>query len=275
MHPVIKHIKNRKNKSVPVNDGRKIALVLFGGLMTGVRGAGSVIALEELGLRSAFEEVYAISAGFANASYFLSGQTKMGTSIYYDELSGNKFIYFPRLWNICNVPYLMNVMRKVKPLNVKNIIKNPTKIFTRLKNLKTKKAEYVEGNKLNVNAYFKILNVSISMPYLNPGSTKIKGVNYKDPDLTDIQLIEHVQQVLQSDNTDILIIYNYQQQKKIINKVIKLPKNRVYEISPNESWYMNRICTDSKILKNETIKMGNRVKRILGGKSPIKLYKEV
>ncbi len=50
MHSVIRALSNRRGKCVPVNDGRKISLVLCGGLMTGVRSAGAMIALEELGL---------------------------------------------------------------------------------------------------------------------------------------------------------------------------------------------------------------------------------
>ena len=59
-HPVIKHLLARKNKKVPVKDGRKIVLVLCGGAMAGIRGAGFLIALKELGLDNAFDEIYAL-----------------------------------------------------------------------------------------------------------------------------------------------------------------------------------------------------------------------
>ena len=55
MHSVIEHILARKDKAVPVNDGRKIALVLYGGLMTGVCGAGALQAFKEMGLGKAMQ----------------------------------------------------------------------------------------------------------------------------------------------------------------------------------------------------------------------------
>ena len=92
MHPVIQHILNRRGKKVPVNDGRKITLILFGGVMTGIRGAASMIVFEDLGLSGSFDSIYSSSSGFPNAAYLLSGQTRLGTSIYYEELSGSKFL---------------------------------------------------------------------------------------------------------------------------------------------------------------------------------------
>jgi len=94
MHPVIQHILQRKGVKVPVNDGRKITLVLFGGLMSSVRGASAMVVFQDLGLSYSFDSIYTVSAGFPNASYMLSGDTRLGTSIYYDDLSGSRFFNF-------------------------------------------------------------------------------------------------------------------------------------------------------------------------------------
>ena len=57
MHPVIENIYNRRNKKVPVKDGRKIVMLLYGGVMSGMRGSGALISLHQLGLAHAFDEI--------------------------------------------------------------------------------------------------------------------------------------------------------------------------------------------------------------------------
>lgn len=118
-HSVIKNILARKNFSVPINDGKKICLVLFGGIMISVRGAGALTELEKLGLAHTFDEIYSMSSGFLNASYFLADQMSLGTRAYYENFSGLKFLNPFRFWKLANIDYLMKVIRKIKPLNTK------------------------------------------------------------------------------------------------------------------------------------------------------------
>src|SRR5207244_13520104 len=58
----------------PPDPSRKLGLVIEGGGMRGVISAGSLLALDLLGFREIFDEIYAASAGGVNAAYFLSGQ---------------------------------------------------------------------------------------------------------------------------------------------------------------------------------------------------------
>ena len=60
--------------------------------MRGVVSAGMVSALEELGLTHAFDAVYGSSAGAINAAYFLAGQARLGTTIYYEDINNARFI---------------------------------------------------------------------------------------------------------------------------------------------------------------------------------------
>ncbi len=64
--------------------------------MRGVVSAGMVSALEELGLTHAFDAVYGSSAGAINAAYFLAGQARMGTTIYYEDINNRHFINLGR-----------------------------------------------------------------------------------------------------------------------------------------------------------------------------------
>src|SRR6266849_4636903 len=68
---------------------QKVIMYLGGGAMLGVFGAGFVTRLQEKGAYKFIEAIYGASAGAMNASYFLSRQTKLGSSIYYEELTKN------------------------------------------------------------------------------------------------------------------------------------------------------------------------------------------
>src|SRR5262245_6066897 len=60
----------------------KLGLVIEGGGMRGAISAGALVALERLGLTSAFDEVLGESAGALNACYFLAGAAALGARIY-------------------------------------------------------------------------------------------------------------------------------------------------------------------------------------------------
>src|SRR3989338_9572076 len=129
---VLKNILARKNKLAPFEDWRKIAMVLYGGLMTGVRGAGALAALEELGLRNAFDDIYSISCGFANAASFLSGKIEKARTIYYKELTGWRFINFLHPWHILNIDYLDKVESEKNYVDIDLILQNKTRLYNRL-----------------------------------------------------------------------------------------------------------------------------------------------
>lgn len=272
IHTVIKHLLARKHKKVPIKDGRKIALVLFGGAMTGIRGAGSMIALKELGLDNAFDEIYCSSAGFCNASYLLSGNPEEGTSLYYEELSGHKFINLRKVWDLADVDYVIRCVKKAKPLNVKNILAHPTKLFVQVDNLIKKEIEFYEVHQHSPSRYFSLLKAAIKMPFLSPGTVRIGRGRFKDI-IWDADWLPLIKKVFQSKATDILIIYNYQNQHTYVHEHINFSKfkGNIYEICPKSDAGLNRTETNPAKLKKACMKMGNVVKKIFGSKRPISL----
>lgn len=267
MHPVIEHILARKQKRVPVNDSRKIALVLHGGLMTSIRGAGAMIALEELGLSHAFDEIYTVSAGFANASYLLGDNTRLGTSIYYDDLSGNKFINFWKPWNVVNINLAIRAVKDIKTLDVEKIWESKTKLFIRLLNSKAHETEYLEIHSFSPDIYFTLLKAAIYVQYIVPGSVKINGTPYMDGEFTEKDSVEHDRSAIESDATDILIIYNNPDQPK---KEIQ-ENNRVCIITPDPAWNLSRFETRTDVLKHAAFQMGTLIKKHLNNNEPVNL----
>ena len=64
----------------------KVVLYLGGGAMAGVFGAGVVTRLQDVDFYGQVDTIYASSAGVFNVAYFLARQTRLGSSIYYEDL---------------------------------------------------------------------------------------------------------------------------------------------------------------------------------------------
>jgi predicted patatin/cPLA2 family phospholipase len=45
-----------------------------------------------MGFTDAFDAVYGSSAGAINAAYFLAGQARIGTTVYYEDINSRSFI---------------------------------------------------------------------------------------------------------------------------------------------------------------------------------------
>jgi predicted patatin/cPLA2 family phospholipase len=268
MHPVIQHILERKGRSVPVSDGRKIVLILPGGLMSGIRGAGAMIALEQMGLSHAFDAIYSASAGFMNALYLLSDDTRRGTSIYYDDLSGRKFLNFARIWNIANLDYVIRIIRSIKPVDFRKIWDGKTKLFLRLWNARRKRAKYIEIHQYRLEKYFTIAEAAISIPFLHP-KTKLKRRYLQDGEQEDSDLVQEINYGLASDATDILIIYNRPEQKLLnlfLQEILNVDhRDRICEICPDELEKLSKFETDRNKLRAAAIQMGQKVMDEFGG----------
>lgn len=98
-HPVVKLLHRRRDEgSRPGRrtDGRRVALVIEGGGMRGVVSAGMTAAIEQLGLRDAFDEVHGASAGAFNAAFLLAGQAAYLATLYAYGFGDPRFVSFAR-----------------------------------------------------------------------------------------------------------------------------------------------------------------------------------
>jgi len=267
-HPVIENILRRRDLKVPTGDDRKIALVLYGGLMRSIRGGGATIALEELGLRNAFDEIYGYSGGFPNACYFLSGDPRTANSIYYEELTGYKFLNFFRLHKMMNIDYLIKLIKdSPKKLNWLNLASSKTKLFTSVFSLSQKELKIFEVHDFSQEDFYQLMAASISLPYLNLEKFSIEDVIYRDAVLYKGSLKKHLQFALDSGATDVLVIHNHR--RKFENWMANT-KN-VYHILPPARPIMRRWEKKPAKLIEESKKMGKLVKQHFGFDEEIKL----
>jgi predicted patatin/cPLA2 family phospholipase len=98
-HPVVRLILRRRDEgSRPGsrNDGRRVALVIEGGGLRGVVSAGMTAAIEQLGLRDAFDEVHGSSAGAFNGAFLLAGQAAYLATLYQQGFGDPRFVSFAR-----------------------------------------------------------------------------------------------------------------------------------------------------------------------------------
>jgi predicted patatin/cPLA2 family phospholipase len=249
MHPVINNIRARRGKKAPFDDGRKITLVLYGGIMLGARGAGALRGLEELDLGNVFDSIYTMSSGFLNGSYFLSGQIAEGAAIYPEEFSGKAFLNRKRFWKVADTDYLVRVLSEKRPLNVNAALANPTKLYAMMINADKGTQEYLEVHDYPPEEYFNMVRASASLPFVGKGTTKIGGVRYRDI-FRDGNLPDMMNQVLRTNATDIFVLYNYPWQKEYVDKKTGLTRQnlRVFEFCPCPE-PMSRFETDAELLR--------------------------
>jgi predicted patatin/cPLA2 family phospholipase len=98
-HRVVQTILRRRaegSRPGARTDGRRVALVIEGGGMRGAVSAGMTAAIEQLGLRDAFDEVHGASAGAFNAAFLLAGQAAYVATLYQYGFGDPRFVSFVR-----------------------------------------------------------------------------------------------------------------------------------------------------------------------------------
>jgi predicted patatin/cPLA2 family phospholipase len=266
MHPVIHHLSLRRGKSHPFSDGHKIALVLWGGIMRVARGLGALIALEQLGLNQAFDSIYTVSAGFPLASYFLANQTRVGAALFYEECTNVKFLNRWRFWQGMDVPYLIAAMRERKPLNLERVLTSATRLYARVVNVKTRQLEYLETHEVGSKEFWQLMRAAVSVPILYRHPAQIGGQYYIDTNLNG-RLREHMDYVLSTDHTDILVVYNAPIQRQ---KIKPADLARVCEFCPGGDLRLSRFELNPKILKQAERQMTEMVLAAFGQSNNIK-----
>lgn len=128
---VLELIRQRQAEaSTPENrrDRAKLGLAIEGGGMRGVVSAGMVAGLESLGLLNCFDAVYGSSAGAISGAYFVAGQARYGTTIFYQDINNRDFIDMTRLLGSApalSLEFLLDhVSENVKPLQWEAVLQS-------------------------------------------------------------------------------------------------------------------------------------------------------
>ncbi len=188
-NPVIREIQRRLTlirRGQDLSDlGTKLGLVVEGGGMRGVTSAGTLVAMEQLGLSSAFDEVYGESAGAINACYFLALQAAFGGRIYLEDLTSLSFFNPVRVNKILDMDFLVDhVMTRVKPLAVDKVMESRSKLFISITNMDEGTARVVNVKEERP-PLLRLLKATAAVIPLYNKSVMLDGFPYADGGITD------------------------------------------------------------------------------------------
>lgn len=270
----------------------KSALVVQGGGMRGIFSAGSLIALQELGLKNAFDAIYGSSGGAMNAAYLLSNQTKFGTSIYYEDINNSKFINLLRINKILDMDYLFEeVVTLKKPLNLDKVKNAKASLYFFVTDVEKGTSKKLDSK--SCDNLLKSLKASCALPIYYNKPVFIDGIGYLDGGIckaipiqdaindgcTDILvLLTQPTKILTNFFEDFLIKrflsrfgpklvnaffrglneYNYAFDISLGNAKIRKKVN-IATVVPDAKLMLNRLTKNKKLLKNAAIEGARKV----------------
>jgi predicted patatin/cPLA2 family phospholipase len=182
-HPVIQEIERRQRGDSPQ---LKLALAIEGGSMRGVVSAGMVAAMENMGIPpEVFDAIYASSAGSYNGAYYLSGNVRQGSSIYWEH--NGPFIDHRRLLRklpLVDLDYVLDeVMVEHKPLNFQKVV-DAHRLYPLATDVETAQRHIFEpaesADKLRLQ-----LRAGSTMPGIAGPPTTVNGRRFYDAALTE------------------------------------------------------------------------------------------
>lgn len=193
----------QRRKKFGRGDGRRLALIVEGGGMRGVLSAGSLLAVDVLGFRDAFDEVYATSSGAVNAAYFLSGQGALGITVYFDSISNRRFYNPLRIMKIVDVEYVYDhIVARVKVLDDAAIRGGRAEFFISVTDALTGENSLVNAKEAPEPIPL-ILKASSALPVLYNRTVELGGRAYVDGGLTcSIPIVQAVERGC----TDVLVL---------------------------------------------------------------------
>jgi predicted patatin/cPLA2 family phospholipase len=165
------------------HDPYHLALVIEGGGMRGVVAGGMVSALEGRGLLPCFDSIHGSSVGACAGAFFLAGQARLGTRIFYEDINNRRFIdrCRPLLGRpIMNTDFLTNhVMRVAKPLRTDKILSSPGTLHIITTDVTSGEA-HVFDHFRGVEHFFGVLKATITMPVIAGPAVEVDGFRLVD-----------------------------------------------------------------------------------------------
>jgi len=184
---ILKARRDRGSRA-PHGDGASVALAVEGGAMRGVISAGMVSGLEELGLTDAFDAVYGSSGGAINAAYFLAGQARLGTRVYYEDINSRHFIDFRRALvgrPVVDLGFLLGeVAMRRKVLDTQRVLTSPTPLSVLATDVDTGSPRVLRGFGTR-EALLAALRAGATMPVVAGPPREIEGARFLDASLSE------------------------------------------------------------------------------------------
>ncbi len=171
--------------------------------MRGALSAGALLAVDLLGFRLCFDEVYAASAGGVNAAYFLSGQGVMGISVYFEDICNRRFINPLRFWKMLDVEYVYDhVLVNRKPLDEQAVKQARARFYLSATEVDSGDNVLIDVAQSSESVH-RILKASSALPVFYNRTVMLGSTHYVDGGISDAMPI---QQAIARGCTDILVL---------------------------------------------------------------------
>ena len=190
-HPVVQAVLRRREEGSRPGartDGRRVALVIEGGGMRGVVSAGMATAIEQLGLRDAFDEVHGASAGAFNAAFLLAGQAAYLATLYGYGFGDPRFVSAIRAVKggpVFDMDHVVNhVWTRQRPLRHEEILNTGIELHCTATD--ADRASIVDLTDLGGQADICCaLRASGRLPWLAGGPVEFRGMRLLDATLAE------------------------------------------------------------------------------------------
>lgn len=170
------------------DDGHKVALVVEGGGMRGTISAGMLIALDQIGMRDAFDMVVGTSAGALAGAFFVTGMASRAASMYYDELSQEPFLSKKRLMRLgpaLDVHYLVYEASPRRGLDFRKVSQSQIPLYATLTPVDGDNPTSLVQVGGGAERAAAILQATVSLPVLGGDSKEVDERYYVDGGLSE------------------------------------------------------------------------------------------
>lgn len=217
----------------------KPLLILGGGMMKGVYGAGASQALADLGMKNVFNAIAGISSGAATAAYFYSENATIAASIFSEECTTRKFWNIFRVLNPLDVKYVKSILEGKSGKGIGLISKE------HLLRLRIGMSSYETGlpYMLQPQSIIELIDgvtASIAMPGPVSDYNLVRGVRFAD----GASSLPHVATLFTAEKTYTHILY-------IVNQDQSDTDISILEKLINNSLYRYRMCLKLRFASNQ------------------------
>ena len=188
-------LKKDRERNASAGVGGMTGLVLQGGGMRGSYSIGALVALSELGLDTAFDHVYGVSAGAINGAYFVAGQAELAARGYVEDLASKRFISFTRVGKFLDIDFLIDsVVKERKPLDVMKLREAAATVHVGLTDYRTGAGLTVTNRDRGID-FAEALRATAALPLLYGKTVRLDGKECLDGSTADpVPLFRAVQQ---------------------------------------------------------------------------------
>lgn len=207
-NPVVQTLLRRREEGSRPGartDGRRVALVIEGGGMRGAASAGMATAIEQLGLRDAFDEVHGASAGAFNAAFLLAGQAAYLATLYGYGFGDPKFVSALRALRggpAFDMDHVINhVWRHQRPLRYEQVFSSGIELHCTATD--ADRATILDLTDLRTQHDIRCaLRASGRLPWLAGGPVEFRGLRLLDATLAEAIPVH----VARRNATDLLVL---------------------------------------------------------------------